>query len=86
MDDSFACNVGTGMGVSVREILGHVEAVTGRPAPFDIAPRRPGDAASLVADTRLGRELLGFVPRRSDPGTIITDAWRFHAPRWGVEV
>ncbi len=83
--DSFACNVGTGEGISVRQILDHVAAVTGREVPFDISPRRPGDAARLVADTRLGQELLGLAPRYSDPGTIIAHAWAFHAPRWGAD-
>ena len=82
--DAFACNVGTGVGVSVREILQAVKAVTGREVPHDIAPRRAGDAIRLVSDTTLAGQLLDFRPTRSDPRTIIEDAWRFHAPRWGV--
>lgn len=82
---SFACNIGTGEGISVRQILNHVAAVTGRDVPHDIAPRRPGDAARLVADTRLARELLALAPRYSDPATIIAHAWAFHAPRWGAD-
>lgn len=81
---SFACNIGTGCGLSVREILDGVHAVTGRAVPHTIAPRRPGDASTLVADTQLARELLGFEPAYSTAHQIIADAWRFHAPRWGV--
>lgn len=80
----FACNLGTGHGCSVREILSAVETVTGRPVPHDVHPRRPGDAGVLLADTRFARDTLNFNPRRSDPETLIGDAWRFHAPRWGV--
>ena len=81
---SFACNLGTGTGISVKEILDAVESVTGRPVPHTISPRRAGDAAQLVSDTRLARDLLDFAPAYSDARTIIEHAWAFHAPRWGV--
>lgn len=80
--ESFACNLGTGSGFSVKQILDAIERITGRPAPCSIAPRRPGDTARLVADTTLARELLGFDPVLSDPDTIISHAWAFHASRW----
>lgn len=82
---SFACNLGTGTGISVKEILDAVETVTGHPVPHTISPRRPGDAEQLVSDTRLARELLQFEPAYSDAHTLIKHAWAFHAPRWGVE-
>ena len=81
---SFACNLGTGTGISVREILNAVEAVTGRAVPHTISPRRPGDAARLVADTRLARRLIGFEPALSTPQSIIAHAWAFHRKLWGV--
>lgn len=84
VEGGLACNLGTGNGFSVREILDAVETVTGQRVPHDVHPRRPGDAERLLADTTLAREVLGFAPQRSDPKTIIADAWRFHAPRWGV--
>ena len=84
--DSFACNLGTGTGISVKEVLDAVESVTGRPVPHTISARRPGDAAQLVSDTRLARQLLGFEPAYSDTQTLIKHAWAFHAPRWGLVV
>lgn len=83
-DESFACNLGTGMGSSVMEIIKAVEAVTGRLVPYSIHPRRPGDAASLLADTSLARELLGFVPKRSTPAEIVRDAYNFHKRVWSL--
>lgn len=83
--DSFACNLGTGQGISVRQILDAVERVTGRSVPHSISPRRPGDAAQLVSDTALARQLLDFEPSLSDATTIIRHAWAFHAPRWGLQ-
>ncbi|TRO95890.1 UDP-glucose 4-epimerase GalE [Glycocaulis profundi] len=82
--ESFACNLGSGRGFSVREILKTVETVTGRPVPCETHPRRPGDAATLLADLTLARGLLDFAPARSDPETVIGDAWRFHRRAWGL--
>ncbi len=78
----FACNVGTGVGVSVLEVLQAVERVTGSKPPFEAHPRRDGDAPQLFADVARARELLGFAPERSGIDTIIADAWRFHAQKW----
>ena len=80
--ESFACNLGTGTGLSVKEILDSVERVVGRPVPHTIEPRRPGDAERLVSDTRLAKSLLGFEPEHSAPDEIIKDAWNFHKSRF----
>jgi len=56
--DAGVLNVGTGRGYSVLEVLARVGAVTGRPVPYRIGPRRPGDPPEVVADpTRIGRRL-----------------------------
>ncbi|WP_417471068.1 UDP-glucose 4-epimerase GalE [Maricaulis sp.] len=78
------CNLGTGRGATVLEVLQAVERVTGSPVPYDIQPRRAGDAAVLLADTELARTELGFVPEASSIDQIIADAWRFHARKWGA--
>ena len=78
-------NLGTGHGASVLEVLQAVEAVTGLKPPYDIHPRRDGDAPVLSADLAHARDVLGFAPKRSDIETIIADAWRFHCKAWGLE-
>ncbi len=62
------CNLGTGTGFSVCEILAAIAAETGRTVPYVIKPRRPGDPAYLVADPTAARETLAvcspaFQPR-----------------------
>ncbi|HLX45670.1 MAG TPA: UDP-glucose 4-epimerase GalE [Bryobacteraceae bacterium] len=74
---SSAFNVGTGTGHTVLEVLRAVEAVTGKKVPYTIAPRREGDAAELVADSRKLRDTLGWKPVRSDLRDIVRDAWAF---------
>ena len=75
---SLAVNLGTGHGVTVKELLAAIERVTGRAVPVEIAPRREGDAPALVADTALVRRELGWTPSRGIDA-IIADAWEWHA-------
>ena len=75
---SLACNLGTGEGYSVREVIEAARRVTGHAIPERIAPRRPGDPPVLVAGGTRAFDLLGWRPRRSDLEDILADAWRFH--------
>ncbi|MDG4883845.1 UDP-glucose 4-epimerase GalE [Mesorhizobium sp. WSM4884] len=77
---SLAVNLGTGQGLSVREILEAVGRITCRPVPVVYKARRPGDPAELYADPSLAREKLGFVAKSSDIDTIIRTA----APFFGL--
>lgn len=77
-------NLGTGHGATVLEVLQAVERATGAMPPYDVHPRRPGDAPVLSADLSHARAVLGFDPKRSDIDTIIADAWRFHQRVWDV--
>jgi UDP-glucose-4-epimerase GalE len=75
-------NLGTGEGLTVKQVLDAVERATGRPVPHEIAPRRAGDAIALYADTSLSRKTLGWTPRLSDIDTIVSTAWAFHRKAW----
>ncbi|MCA0031953.1 UDP-glucose 4-epimerase GalE [Mesorhizobium sp. B263B2A] len=78
---SLAVNLGTGRGVSIKEIVQTVSRVTSRPVPAVFRARRPGDPAELYADPGNAREHLGFVPELSDIDTIVRTA----APFFGLE-
>ena len=69
-------NLGTGRGYSVLEIIRAFERASGRPVPFEIVARRPGDVAACYADPQLARELLGWTARR-DLDAMCRDAWRW---------
>lgn len=77
-------NIGTGQAVSNLEILQTIERVTGKPVPYDEAPRREGDVTKLFADGANAKEILGFEPLHSGIENIIQTAWRFHAGKWGI--
>jgi len=69
-----AVNLGTGGGDSVLAVLRAVERVTGRPARYEVAGRRPGDPPVLVASNARAADLLGWRPRLSLEQAV-ADAW-----------
>jgi UDP-glucose-4-epimerase GalE len=71
------CNLGTGKGNSVFEVITAVERLAGKPVARDIGPRREGDAAVLVADYARAQKLLGWKPQR-DLAAIVDSALRWH--------
>ncbi len=73
--DSVQCNLGTGVGVSVKEIISAVEEVTGKEVPLKYGPRRAGDPDSLVADPAMAKELLGWEASRRDVRDMVKPAW-----------
>jgi UDP-glucose-4-epimerase GalE len=73
-----AFNLGTGAGISVREILTAIAAETGRVVPHVVKPRRAGDPTYLVADPTAAREILKFRALHSDLSSIIRTAWAWH--------
>ena len=74
---SAAYNLGNGQGASVREVLDAAARVTGRPVPHEVAPRRPGDPAVLVAGSQKAIDELGWRPEYASLELIVETAWRF---------
>jgi UDP-glucose 4-epimerase len=74
---SCAYNLGNGRGHSVSEVIQTAREVTGRPIDVKIGPRRAGDPAFLVSDSRRIRDELGWRPRYSALATMIDTAWRW---------
>lgn len=70
-------NLGTGTGTTVKELLGAIESVAGRPFPVTYVERRDGDSPVLVANNDKARTVLGWTPRR-DLQAIIRSAWQWH--------
>lgn len=70
-------NLGSGDGYSVKQVIEMCREVTGHEIPAEIAPRRAGDPATLVASSEKIKAELGWNPTRTDLRTIVTDAWNF---------
>ncbi|GGY49227.1 UDP-glucose 4-epimerase GalE [Streptomyces djakartensis] len=67
-------NIGRGEGVSVREMIDRITAVTGYDLPPTVAPRRPGDPARVVASADRAAAELGWKARH-DVQDMIASAW-----------
>jgi UDP-glucose 4-epimerase len=69
-------NLGTGHGASVLEMIKAFEQASGKPIPYRIVPRRPGDIAKCFADPGRARDELGWTAKR-DIAQMCADSWRY---------
>lgn len=73
-----AVNLGTGVGYSVLEMVRAFERACGRPVPFQVAARRPGDIASCYADPALAQSLLDWRAEHTLQA-MCEDGWRWQS-------
>lgn len=71
-------NLGNGAGFTVREVVAAAREVTGHAIPAEVAPRRQGDPASLVASSEKIQRELGWKARFPNLNEIVESAWRWH--------
>src|SRR5712691_10902227 len=77
--EGLALNLGTGKGVSVREVVAMVEKTSGRRIPTRETPQRPGDPATLFAKTVLANRVLHWQPNHSNMEATVRSAKRWHS-------
>ena len=80
-DDKVGCravNLGTGQGVSVLELVEGMGKATGKPVPYEIGPRRPGDVAELYADPAFAKSYLGWSAKLGVTA-MCEDTWRWQS-------
>ena len=71
-------NLGTGTGISVRQIIQTCREVTGVDIRSVDGDRRPGDPPELVADASKAKEVIGWEPQYTTAQSIIETAWAWH--------
>ena len=71
-------NLGTGQGYSVLQMVRAFEAASGKPVPYRVAPRRPGDIATCYADPAKAERELGWKAHRA-LDEMMRDAWRWQS-------
>ena len=82
--NSMICNLGTGLGVSVNEMIKTVEEVTGKSVPVKYGERRAGDPGKLYADPSFAKANLGWEAEYKDVKSIIETAWAWKSgPKGG---
>lgn len=78
VDGCQAINLGTGNGTSVLQIVEQFKQTAERDIPYQIAPRRAGDIATVFANAELANNLLGWQAERGLV-EMITDTWRWQS-------
>jgi len=73
-----AFNLGSGHGFSVKQVIDTAAQVVGQPVAYEIAPRRAGDPAVLVASNARAKSVLGWKPKWTQLANIIESAWHWH--------
>ncbi|MFZ0369610.1 MAG: UDP-glucose 4-epimerase GalE [Halobacillus sp.] len=68
-------NLGNGQGFSVKEVIDTARRVTQREIPAEVAPRRAGDPAQLVASSEKAMKELSWKPAHAELDTMIQNAW-----------
>lgn len=71
-------NLGTGVGYSVLDIVKAFEKAAGKPIPYEIVDRRPGDIAACYADPALAKSELGWEAKRGLE-EMCADGWRWQS-------
>ena len=74
----FVCNLGTGKGYSVLDVLHAYEKACGKTLPYVIDPRRPGDIAVCYADPKKAREELGW-EAKLDIDEMCASSWKWQS-------
>jgi UDP-glucose 4-epimerase len=77
-------NLGSGDGVSVKEMVSAFEKETGISIPLKMSSRRSGDLPAIYADTTKAKKILGWSPKRS-LNDIMRSAWEFEQNRQGSQ-
>lgn len=74
----FVCNLGTGVGYSVLDVVRAFSAACGKDIPYKIAPRRAGDIAEVYADPTRAKEELGWTAQYGIE-EMCADSWRWQS-------
>lgn len=77
-EEGFICNLGTGRGSSVLEVITAFEQATGKKIPYELVDRRAGDVTEAWANPALAEKLLGWKTTR-DLGEMLADAWHWQS-------
>ncbi|EWH21364.1 UDP-glucose 4-epimerase GalE [Bacillus haynesii] len=75
--ESAVYNLGNGTGFSVKEVVETARKVTRCPIPAEVAERRAGDPAQLIASSEKAVKELGWQPKYAELETIIDSAWKW---------
>jgi UDP-glucose 4-epimerase len=74
--DRLVVNLGTGAGITVKEMVDKAGEICGKPVPYRIVGRREGDPPAVTASAGMAKQVLGWEAKHSDVGTLIGTTWK----------
>lgn len=74
-------NLGLGAGISVKQIIGTAEKISGKECRTETTAARAGDPAGLFADNQLAKKILGWTPKIKNIEDILKTAWDWETNR-----
>jgi UDP-glucose 4-epimerase len=77
-DQGFTVNLGTGKGYSVLDIVQAFEKASGRPVPYEIVGRRPGDIGACYANPAAAERMIGWSAEYGIE-RMCADHWRWQS-------
>jgi UDP-glucose 4-epimerase len=77
-NESNIFNLGSGEGYSIYEMIQAAKNATGEDIAYQVADRRAGDPAVLIASNKKAKDILGWSPKFTAVEDIIKSAWKFH--------
>lgn len=77
--ENLKCNLATGVGYSVLDVIKMTEEISGKQVPFTYVGRREGDPSTVYANSVVAEEKLGWKARHSDLKTLLTSMWEVYA-------
>jgi UDP-glucose 4-epimerase len=76
--ESVTCNLGNGLGFSVREVIDTCREISGDAIPAVESERREGDPDRLTASAERAQTILGWKPKYPELKPIVESAWKWH--------
>ena len=73
--ENLTVNLGTGNGITVKEMLETAEKITDVKINVEYVGRRTGDPAVVTASADKAKEILGWEAKYSDVETLINSTW-----------
>lgn len=83
--ENLTINLGTGNGITVKEILETAERITGKKINAEFVSRRAGDPAVVTASAEKAKELLGWKTKYSNVDTLVSSTWNAYKKFYDIK-
>lgn len=83
--ENLTVNLGTGKGITVKEMLETAEKITGVKINAEYVGRRDGEPAVVTASAEKAKELLGWKTKYSNVDTLVSSTWNAYKKFYDIK-